>query len=430
MKRIRVARVALVALVALLALVLISPAFAQLKEGDRVAITGDSITEQKQYSVFIQDYFLMCKPKPNLSAIQFGWGGETSWGFLARMKNDALPFQPTVATTCYGMNDGGYSPMTEDKAKRYRDATRGIVKTFKEAGVRFIVVGSPGVVDSTKFRRGENPAAAEMYNKTLGELRNIAREVATEEGVSFADVYGAMMEAMPKAKAKFGDDYAFAGGDGVHPGPNGHLVMAYAFLKALGCDGDIGTITLDLGTGQAEASEGHTLVSAAPGRVEVESGKYPFCFTGKSGGGDAGATIDTAQMIPFNEELNRFKLVVKGVPASAQRLRVTWGETSKEFATADLTAGVNLAAAFPEGNPFALSFKRGEDAIRAQQNFETPLVKRLINAVPQYKEMLPEEAATLDKLVEAGRAKRDKLAAAAKAAVEPVRHTIKVEVVN
>jgi lysophospholipase L1-like esterase len=425
MNRIRTALAAtLFALVALVA----SPATAQLKEGDRVAIAGDSITEQKQYSVFIQDYLLMCKPTPNVSAIQFGWGGETSWGFLARMKSDVLPFQPTVATTCYGMNDGGYSPMTEDKAKRYRDATRAIVKTFKDAGVRFVVVGSPGVVDSTKFRRPDNPAAAEMYNKTLGELRNIAKEVAAEEGVAFADVYGAMMEAMPKAKTKFGDDYAFAGGDGVHPGPNGHIVMAYAFLKALGCDGDIGTITVDLASGQAEASEGHSIVSASQGTVEVESGKYPFCFTGKSG--DAAATIDTAQMIPFNEDLNRFKLVVKNAPASAQRVRVTWGEASKEFPAADLASGINLAAAFIDANPFTQPFQRGEAAIRAQQNFETPLVKRLINAVPQYKQMLPEETATLDKLVEAGRAKRDNLAAAARAAVEPVRHTIKIEVVN
>ncbi len=28
------------------------------------------------------------------------------------------------------------------------------------------------------------------------------------------------------------------GRDGVHPDRNGHLVMAYAFLKALGCDGN------------------------------------------------------------------------------------------------------------------------------------------------------------------------------------------------
>src|SRR5690349_18037370 len=49
-----------------------------------------------------------------------------------------------------------------------------------------------------------------------------------------------------KAKAKFGAAYHATGGDGVHPDVNGHMVVAYAFLKALGCDREIGKITVDL----------------------------------------------------------------------------------------------------------------------------------------------------------------------------------------
>src|SRR5438094_822737 len=87
------------------------PCFAHdalIKTNDVLAICGDSITEQKQYSVFVEDYLLMCWPELNAHAMQFGWGGETSWGFLARMDNDTLRFKPTIATTFYGMNDGGY----------------------------------------------------------------------------------------------------------------------------------------------------------------------------------------------------------------------------------------------------------------------------------------------------------------------------------
>ncbi len=93
-----------------------------------------------------------------------------------------------------------------------------------------------------------------MYNKTLSEERDIAREVAQSQGVLFADVITPMIEAMTKAKAKYGKGYHLAGGDGVHPAHNGHLVMAYAFLKALGCDGDLGQISVDLAGGKAEAS--------------------------------------------------------------------------------------------------------------------------------------------------------------------------------
>src|SRR5256885_11238984 len=151
-------------------------AFAQeapLKDHDYVAICGASITEQKMYWVFIEDYLLMCKPKAGLHAAHFGWSGETAHGFLGRMSN-VLRFPATVATTCYGMNDGGYSPMTPEKAKNYRDATNAIVDTFKKSGIHLIVVGSPGVVDTKTFHPNV-PGDAAMYNKTLGELRDIAK---------------------------------------------------------------------------------------------------------------------------------------------------------------------------------------------------------------------------------------------------------------
>jgi lysophospholipase L1-like esterase len=242
--------------------------------------------------VFIEDYLLMCQPAADLRQTQFGWSGETSWGFAARMDNDALRFHPTVITTCFGMNDGGYSPMTPDKAQRYRDNQRQIVEKAKQAKVRAIVVGSPGCVDADTYHH--KPSDAEIYNKTLAAERDIAREVAQSEGVAFADVFDPMVEVMTKAKAKYGQSYHLAGGDGVHPDRNGHLVMAYAFLKALGCSGDIGRITVDLKANKAEATEGHKVVACRDGVVELESTRYPFCFYG-----DPSKTSATSGVIEF-----------------------------------------------------------------------------------------------------------------------------------
>ena len=205
-------------------------------------------------------------------------GRETAPGFAGRMANDMLRFHATVATTCFGMNDGGYSPMDPGKEQRYRDGQKSIVAQLKKGGVRLIVVGSPGCVDADAFRNDAKMAA--MYNKTLSQLRDAARDVAKEEGVVYADVFDPMLDAMTKAKAKYGRTYHLAGGDGVHPDRNGHLVMAYAFLKALGCDGNIGTITVDLAGNKAEATEGHKVLSFAGGQLEIESAKYPFCFYG------------------------------------------------------------------------------------------------------------------------------------------------------
>jgi lysophospholipase L1-like esterase len=400
----------------------VSAADAGLKEGDLVAICGDSITEQKDYSVDIEDYLLMCQPTANLQAVQFGWGGETASGFLSRMANDALRFHPTVATTCYGMNDGGYAPLSPDRAKQYHDCQLGIVQGFKKAGVRFIVVGSPGCVDSQTFRH--DPDAAVMYNKTLAELGQIAHTIATDEGVAFADVHDVMMEAMAKSKAALGKDYQFAGGDGVHPGRNGHLAMAYAYLKALGCDGAIGTISMDLTANTAEGSAGHKILSCAHGEVQIQSTRYPFCFSGDA---NQPTTRSAINYLPFNQDLNRLTLVV--THAGAEQVSVTWGTVSKAFSAAALAKGINLAAEFPD-NPFVPFFNDVESHVRGQQIYETPLVKNYIHNLAQYIEMIPAEKATWTHLADLGVEQAQTLRTAAVHAVVPVTHHIVVSAVK
>jgi hypothetical protein len=53
-----------------------------LKQGDRLAICGDSITEQKLYSRIMEDYLTMCAP-------QYAGDGAAIW--LERRKGAGLP---------------------------------------------------------------------------------------------------------------------------------------------------------------------------------------------------------------------------------------------------------------------------------------------------------------------------------------------------
>jgi lysophospholipase L1-like esterase len=412
----RIASIVLLALVAL-----VGSARAQLRPDDYVAVCGDSITEQKLYSVYVQTYLLACGPQPDLRAMQFGWGGEVSWGFLDRMDNDVLRYKPTVATTCYGMNDGGYGPLAEERAKRYREAMISIVTRVKDNGVQVVTLGSPGSGDNDTIRTA--PAQAEVYNRTLAQLRDICKQIAAERGVAFADVHEPMKQVMAAAKEKYGPAYHVCGADGVHPAANGHLVMAYAFLKALGCDGDIGTITMDLSAGTAEASAGHKVIESSAGTAEVLSERYPFCFFGDPSSPDA--TSGVIEFLPFNRDLNRLTLIVKNAPSP--RTKVTWGAASKEFSSDELARGINLATEFPVDNPFAVAFKAVESAVREQQNFETPMVKQLVHNLRTFKQMVPAETEALDRIADT-MAKRDaELQQAARDAVKPVRHTIVVE---
>ena len=118
--------------IAILATFVLSPfAFAageaQLPPNGRLAIVGDSITEQKMYSKFMETYLVACAGRRDIRVFQFGWSGETAGGFAARLENDLSVFNPTTTTLCYGMNDGSYRPFEATIGKRYEDAMRSIV---------------------------------------------------------------------------------------------------------------------------------------------------------------------------------------------------------------------------------------------------------------------------------------------------------------
>ena len=75
-------------------------------------------------------------------------------------------------------------------------------------------------------------------------------EVAKSEQVAFADIFWPMYQQRilaPRRFMKSDEEYAVAGKDGIHPGWAGQAIMAYAFLNAMGLDGDLGTINVDLG---------------------------------------------------------------------------------------------------------------------------------------------------------------------------------------
>src|SRR2546422_4395140 len=50
-----------------------------IKDGDRVVFLGDSITEQRLYTTYIEAYALTRFPQWKLTFRNVGWGGDTSW---------------------------------------------------------------------------------------------------------------------------------------------------------------------------------------------------------------------------------------------------------------------------------------------------------------------------------------------------------------
>ena len=410
------------------------PACPALKAGDRLAICGDSITEQRMYSRIMEDYLTVCVPQLKVEVRQYGWSGEQVPGFLGRMTNDCLRSNPTIATTCYGMNDFGYRPFEKRTGQIYEANSIRMVDAFKAHGVR-VVLGSPGSISRIPPWVKSPTITVEDLNLSLGALRNIDVGVAEKENIRFADVFWPMFAGGLAGAQAYGTNYAIPGNDGVHPHWAGHTIMAYAYLKALGLNGNLGTFTVDLKHDTIKVTEGHTVISAQAGTYEITSSRYPFCPCGPDGQAAAGypeagqddITSDNSiqsgmTLVPFNQDLNRLTLIVKNAPAG--NYQVKWGAVSKTFTGTQLARGINVAAEFPI-NPFSEAFARVDAAVAAKQAFETKEIKERFHGAGSGTSA-EEIARHTDAVVGAAEAEHEALVAAVIAAFVPVTHTLSI----
>lgn len=389
-----------------------------LRKGDRYAICGDSITEQKMYSRILEAYLAAARPDLAIECRQYGWSGETAAGFYGRMKNDVLRFQPTIASTCYGMNDFRYVPFETAIGEDYRKNQTKVVQAFKAAGAR-VVLGSSGTIHSVPPWVKSAKGTWETLNHALLQFRNIDIEVAEAEQVTFADVYWPMLAKGYESRAKYGDGFKLEGNDGVHPGWSGHVMMATAYLKALGLDGDLGTVEIDLDAkGQVTAKNGQVASRRGVGEYALRSERIPCSFepgdVAKDGTLAAGLALSD-----FQARFNRLTLKVTG--ATSASVKVTWGDQAKVFAAADLARGINLAAEFPQG-PTKPAFDKIWKAVGEKQAYETKQIKSLFHG---------KEAKTdMEAVVKASEVEHAKHVAALAAAYAPAETVLKVEEVK
>ena len=387
-----------------------------LEEGDRLAICGDSITEQKMYSRMIETYLTACVPQLKVTVRQYGWSGEKTDGFLRRMDLDCLTFNPTVATLAYGMNDSRYRPFDQTNGRWYEDHYSAIVENFQQHNVK-VVVGSPGCAGKIASWVKAGSGTLEQHNLHLCALRDIAIGVAEQHGVRFADIFWPMLQAQVFAPGQHAateeNPYYVAGKDGVHPGWSGQVIMAWAMLRSMGLDGQIGTFTIDPQANTATASDGHVVDSFADGKLTITSSRYPFC--GQGDPNDCNTVRSGMTLVPFAEELNRF-ILKANVPANTN-WNVKWGTETKQYSAEDLNKGINLAWDFQD-NPFCDAFKKVDAAVATKQAYETQRVKKEFHS----KERNSDFAA----IVARTEAVRQPLADAVATAMQPVTHVIEL----
>src|SRR2546425_622917 len=129
-------------LLALLLITLSSVARAQsgfaLHDGDRVVFYGDSITDQRLYTTFVEDFVVTRFPRLDVRFIHSGWGGDRVTGggggpIDLRLDRDVIAYKPTVMTVMLAMNDGGYRAFEPRLFDTYSRGYEHIVQKVKGA---------------------------------------------------------------------------------------------------------------------------------------------------------------------------------------------------------------------------------------------------------------------------------------------------------
>lgn len=326
------------------------------RDGDRVVMIGDSITEQLLHSNYVESYVVSRFPKWNLAFRNVGIGGDTSRGGNARTQRDILSFKPTACTITFGMNDGGdQQPYDPARRNAYREGLQGMLNQLKAAKVRVAVLSSSPVENQA------NGPAMQGYNTTLEILASTARLEALKNDAVFVDQFHPHVAALQKAR-DVNPANRINGGDAVHPGPSGQLLMAWAILKGLGAPSLVSSAHIDARSKRARAHSGCNIrsVNASGGGVKFlrVDQALPFWI--------APETRSILQWAPIERDLDRYELKVTGLKEGTYRLSID-GQHAGRFSSQALAEAANLAL-LTEG-PIGAQSRKVHEAVFAKNRY-------------------------------------------------------------
>jgi len=203
----------------------------------KIVVLGDSITQGGGYVSFMDYYLQRLRPQARFEVYPLGLSSETVSGlsepghagdkFARPCLSERLPrvlekMRPDVVFACYGMNDGIYLPLEEKRFQAFKDGINHLLDSCQKAGVKRIILVTPPIYDATtnagEFNYDTVLTAYAAWEKTLAR-----------PGLEVVDLHTAMRAARDQRAEGFSKDH-------VHPGDEGHLLMARTILTGLGLE--------------------------------------------------------------------------------------------------------------------------------------------------------------------------------------------------
>lgn len=209
----------------------------KLANGETLLFTGDSITDcgrvrplgqrdglGEGYVALVDAMLAARHPECRIRVLNTGIGGNRVIDLDARWQEDVLDLRPDWLSIMIGINDVWRqfdTPMDPNQVliDRYETVFRGILERTRPT-LKGLVLMTPYYIESAQT----DPMRASMdrYGKVVERL-------AKEFDAVFVDVQAVFDQFLQHRPTQS------LCGDRVHPNKTGHMVMAEAFLGAVGC---------------------------------------------------------------------------------------------------------------------------------------------------------------------------------------------------
>lgn len=231
------------------------PAFAQLAappDVKRIVFLGDSITYAGGYIDAIETALIVQFPDRHIELLNLGLPSETTSGLSEpghaggqfprpdlheRLERVLEQTKPDLVVACYGMNDGIYFPLADERFDKFKSGIERLHKAVESRGAKIIHL-TPALFDPVPIKARLLPAGLESYPQPYEGYDDVLEAYSQwllsrkADGWQVLDVHGAIKQALV-AKRKDAPNFTFAG-DGVHPNAEGQVVLSAPLALAWG----------------------------------------------------------------------------------------------------------------------------------------------------------------------------------------------------
>lgn len=208
----------------------------KLNQNDHILFIGDSVTDVDRnkmdsadlgqgYPLMIAKYLKDRYSDLNLTFHNRGIGGDKLKDLSARWEEDCLALKPTIISILIGINDtwhnvGQKQFGNKDCLMQFEEQYRALLASLAPNSDCQIVLMEPFVLPY--------PSDRETWRRDLDPRIQVVRKLAHEFQADLIPLDG----ILNAVGIKQGSTY-LTGDDGVHPTPEGHAIIAKAWLKAV-----------------------------------------------------------------------------------------------------------------------------------------------------------------------------------------------------